>query len=94
MRAVRHAANEVKKRAESQVLLLRVVEPCLVQAHAEFWQASGKSRFLNGGEKLVVWANLALKETGVACAASVKLGSARREIASFARRSACHSIVI
>lgn len=94
LRAVQHAAREAAKTSDAQVLLLHVVDPYSVQPNAEYWQATDKTRFLQDGEKLLAPAKQVLEKAGVAFVSAVTLGSPGQEIASFARKHACQSIVM
>lgn len=94
MRAVQHVVSEAGKYPQTEVLLLHVVDPYSVHPNAEFWQATDKSRFLDDGEKLLAPAKQVLDKAGVAYTSAVALGSPGHEIANFARKHACNSIVM
>lgn len=94
MRALQHVISDAKNYPGTEVLLLHVVDPYSVNPNAEFWQATDKSKFLTNGEKLLKPAEQALDQAGVTYSSAVTMGSPGHEIASFAGKNACHSIVM
>ena len=76
------------------MLLLHVIDLYSVNPNAEFWRAADKSRFIDEGEKVLIPARQVLDKAGVPYACTASLGSPGKEIAAFARKNACHSIVM